>query len=233
MRCWSLLSAEQWLLVVLVAVAFVAHAVNMFDFVPTGSKDDEGIYTAQAWAVLREFRLTPYTYWYDHAPAGWILLAAWMWITGGPLAFGQALDSGRVFMLVLHVASVVMLYRAARKLGCGIGAATLGCLLFGVSPLAVFYGRLVLLDNIMVFWLLLSLDLLLDGDGRLSRLALSGCEFRTRLPEQRDGRCPGASAPDPGPSAASVTSRGIWAGELAGAGIPRAQLVSAVRGTEE
>ena len=44
-------------------------------------------------------------------------------------------------------------------------------------PLAVYYQRLVLLDNIMIFWLLLSLDLLLDGWGRLSRLVLSGVCF--------------------------------------------------------
>ncbi|MGI9149165.1 MAG: hypothetical protein ACR2IK_21885 [Chloroflexota bacterium] len=87
-RYASLLTGEQWLLVALLGIAFVAHAVNMLDFVPTASKDDEGIYTAQAWAVLREFRLAPYTYWYDHAPAGWLLLAVWMWVTGGPLAFG-------------------------------------------------------------------------------------------------------------------------------------------------
>ena len=31
---------------------------------------DEGIYMEQAWSVLREGRLSPYTYFYDHAPAG-------------------------------------------------------------------------------------------------------------------------------------------------------------------
>jgi len=176
-RCWPVLSSEQWLMVGLAGVALVAHAVNMFDFLAAAAKDDEGIYTAQAWAVLREVRLAPYTYWYDHAPAGWLLLATWMGLTGGPLAFGQALDSGRFLMLVLHVASVMLLYRSARRLGCASGAAALGCLLFSASPLAVFYGRLVLLDNIMVFWLLLSLDMVLDSEKRLSRLALSGACF--------------------------------------------------------
>ncbi|MBV9175098.1 MAG: glycosyltransferase family 39 protein [Chloroflexi bacterium] len=171
------ITGEQWLVLGLVAITLVAHAVNMFDFLPVASKDDQGIYTAQAWAVLREHRLAPYTYWYDHAPAGWIFLAAWMAVTGGPLAFGQALDSGRVLMLVLHVVSVVLLYRAARKLGCGSRSAAIGCLLFAASPLAVFYGRLVLLDNFMIFWLLLSLDLLLDPRARLSRFALSGIAF--------------------------------------------------------
>ena len=45
---------------------------------------------------MREGRLAPYTYFYDHAPAGWILLAAWMALSGGPHAFGSTIDSGRV-----------------------------------------------------------------------------------------------------------------------------------------
>jgi endo-1,4-beta-D-glucanase Y len=168
---------EWWLVLGLATVACCAHAINMFDFLAMAAKDDQGIYTAQAWAVLREQRLAPYTYWYDHAPAGWLLLAAWMALTGGPLAFGQALDSGRVLMLVLHVGSVVLLYRVSRKLGCRPGPAAIGCLAFSVSPLGVFYGRLVLLDNMMLFWNLLSLDLLLDRRARLSRFMLSGVCF--------------------------------------------------------
>ncbi|MBV9581254.1 MAG: glycosyltransferase family 39 protein [Chloroflexi bacterium] len=174
---WRRTSPEVWLVLGLALVALVALSINMFDFVAATAKDDEGIYTAQAWAVLREHRLAPYTFAYDHAPAGWLLLAVWMAMTGGPLAFGQAIDSGRVCMLVLHVLSVVLLYRVARKFGCGPGAAATGCLFFALSPLAIFYQRLVLLDNIMIVWLLLSLDFLLDAPNRLSRLSLSGLCF--------------------------------------------------------
>ena len=117
--------------------------------------------------MLREGRLAPYTYFYDHAPAGWIFLAAWMGLTGGPFTFGGAIDSGRVLMLLLHVAMVPLLYRVARKLGWPAGGRPGGRCLFSVSPLAIYYQRLVLLDNIMLFWVLLSLDLLLDGWGRL------------------------------------------------------------------
>ncbi len=98
-------------------------------------------------------------------------------MTGGPHAFGSAIDSGRVLMLLLHVASIVMLYRVARKLGCGVALAGLGALLFTISPLELTYARRLLLDNIMLFWALLSLDLLLDGWGRLSRVTLSGVCF--------------------------------------------------------
>jgi 4-amino-4-deoxy-L-arabinose transferase-like glycosyltransferase len=65
----------------------------------------------------------------------------------------------------------------AREVGCGRSAASLATLLFSLSPLALFYGRPVMLDSFMLFWLLISLDLLLDGQGRLSRVALSGLCF--------------------------------------------------------
>src|SRR5690349_21345810 len=78
---------EPALLLALLLIAFVAHAFNMFNFPAFTYNGDEGIYTGQALAVLRDGQLASYTYWYDHAPAGWILLAAWMVVSGGPLAF--------------------------------------------------------------------------------------------------------------------------------------------------
>jgi endo-1,4-beta-D-glucanase Y/4-amino-4-deoxy-L-arabinose transferase-like glycosyltransferase len=181
-RGWAeALGGDLPMVLVLVAVALLAHGLNMFHYPAFSFKDDEGIYMAQAWALLREGRLAPYTYFYDHAPGGWMLLAAWMGLTGGPHTFGSAIDSGRVLMLLLHLAMTPLLYHVARKLGCGILAAALVTLLFSLSPLAIFYQRLVLLDTIMMFWILLSLDLLLDGWGRLSRVILSGVCFGLAL----------------------------------------------------
>src|SRR3712207_5323865 len=157
------LMSEPALMVALLAVALLAHGLNMFNLPARGFTDDEGIYTAQAWAVLREGRLSPYTYFYDHAPAGWIQLAGWLGLTDGVGAFDSAIDSGRTLMLLLHLGMVPLLYRLARKLGCGMPSAALATLLFSLSPLAIFYQRLVLLDTFMLFWVLLSLDLLLNG----------------------------------------------------------------------
>jgi 4-amino-4-deoxy-L-arabinose transferase-like glycosyltransferase len=168
-------AAELLLMPLLLAVALVAHGLNMFSY-PL-AYGDEGIYMAQALSVLREARLAPYTYWYDHAPAGWFLIAGWLGLTGGPLTFGDPIDSGRMLMLLLHLAMVPLLYRMARKLSGSIAAGALAALLFSLSPLAVFYQRLVLLDTIMLFWVMLSIELLLDGWGRLSRLVLSGVCF--------------------------------------------------------
>jgi hypothetical protein len=175
------LKGELGLVVALLVVAFVAHGFNMFNLPAFTYNGDEGIYTGQALAVLRDGQLSPYTYWYDHAPAGWILLAAWMAVSGGPLMFGSPIDSGRVLMLLVHLAIVYRLYHVARKFGCGPAPAALGVLLFALSPLANFYQRPVMLDNLMMFWVLISLDLLLDGQGRLSRVALSGFCFGLAL----------------------------------------------------
>jgi endo-1,4-beta-D-glucanase Y/4-amino-4-deoxy-L-arabinose transferase-like glycosyltransferase len=178
---WLAIASEPALIIGLVVAGLAAHGINMFQYPALNRFDDEGVYLSQAWAVIREHQLAPYAYFYDHAPAGWLLLAGWMLLTGGPHAFGLAADSGRTFMLLLHLAMVVLLYRLARKLGCPVWAAALATLLFSVSPLAVYYQRAVLLDSFMLFWALLSLDLLLDDWGRLSRVALSGCCFGLAL----------------------------------------------------
>ncbi len=172
---------EPALVLGLLLIGLLAQGLNMFNYPASTLVDDQGIYASQAWAVLREGRLSPYTYIYDHAPGGWILIAGWMWLTGGPGAYGDAIDSGRMLMLLLHLAMVPLLYHLARKLGAGMPLAALCAFLFSVSPLAVFYQRLLLLDTIMLFWVLLSLDLLLNGWGRLSRIVLSGACFGLAL----------------------------------------------------
>ncbi len=177
-RIWA---GERGLVLGLVVVGLVAHSFNMLDYPSFTFKDDEGIYAAQSWAVLREGHLTPYTYFYDHAPAGWLLSALWMALTGGTNTFGNAVDSGRVLMLGLHLGMVPLLYGLTRRLGGTPLAAALATLLFSLSPLAVFYQRMFLLDNIMLFWLLLSLYWLSDEAGRLSHRVLSGLAFGLAL----------------------------------------------------
>src|SRR2546430_2091445 len=113
-------------------VAALAHGINMLNY-PLYLMD-EGTYTADAWAVLREARLEPYTYTYGHAPAGWFLIAAWTVLTGGFHTFGPAIDSGRVLMLILQVGSTCMLYHIARSISHGISVASATCLIFALSP---------------------------------------------------------------------------------------------------
>ncbi|HMQ32915.1 MAG TPA: glycosyl hydrolase family 8 [Chloroflexaceae bacterium] len=159
----------------LVILAALVHGYNMFGF-PL-YLGDEGIYMSQAYAVARLNMLTPYPYWYDHAPAGWILIALWSAATGGFHTFGTAIDSGRTFMLLLHVTSLVLLYRTLLHLTQSTPAAAVGAVLYALSPLTVIYGRMVLLDNIMIAYVLAGTLLLLNYDGQLWRLFVGAILF--------------------------------------------------------
>src|ERR1019366_845318 len=91
----------QWETLLILAILLVpglAHGINMFHY--PYYEDDEGTYLSQAWAVLHLGRLTYYTYWYDHAPAGWIQIALWTAITGIFRPLGSAMDYGRILMLL-------------------------------------------------------------------------------------------------------------------------------------
>ena len=165
---------------VLLALALVSglitHAYHLFDY-PLWSTD-EGIYMERAWAIVRIGKLSPQTYFYDHAPGGSILIAAWEYVLPRHFeTFGNPVNSGRVLMLILHLASVFFLFEIARRLSGGLIAPAIATFLFNFSPLAIYYQREVLLDNIMVFWLLLSIYLLLSREGRLFTGLWSGLAF--------------------------------------------------------
>lgn len=139
-------------LVLLVAV--FAHGVNMFRF--PYYENDEGVYLSQAWSLLTQGKMAPYTYWYDHAPGGWMFLALWLLLSGGLYTFGFSLNSGRVFMLILQVASTGLLMVITRKFTRSLWAAAVAGLLFALTPIGLYFHRRILLDNIMTFWVLLS-----------------------------------------------------------------------------
>lgn len=167
---------EYILLAVVILLGIFTHSYRLYEFPALSVNEDEGIYTSQAWTVLREGHLSPYTYFYDHPPAGWMQLAMWMGVVGVN-TFGGPIETNRIFILLIYLVSLVTLWRVMRRLGCSVWTTTLGGLIFALSPIALFFQRLVLLDNIMTFWLLLSMLLLLDTPGRLSRFALSGLCF--------------------------------------------------------
>jgi 4-amino-4-deoxy-L-arabinose transferase-like glycosyltransferase len=166
---------EVAVVVALVALSTALHAHNMFGF--PYYENDEGTYVSRAWNFITTGELDVYTYRYDHAPAGWMLLGLWFALTGGDLLFGSLLESGRVLMLLLHVASTVMLYLIARRLSGGMTAGVIAVLIFAVSPLGIYFQRRVLLDNIMVFWILLAILLLLRRQLTLSAVVMSGILF--------------------------------------------------------
>src|ERR1700761_9124140 len=94
--------APKLIIAVCLLIGLVSHGWNMFRY-PL-YLTDEGIYMEQAWSVLREGKLSPYTSFYDHAPMGWLALSAWVGVLpGGFSAFGNAINTGRVLMLLVHL----------------------------------------------------------------------------------------------------------------------------------
>jgi len=163
------------LLVLLLIISGVAHAYNMFHF--PYYDNDEGTYMSQAWSLLTQGQVEPYTYWYDHAPAGWMFLALWTFLSGGFFTFGVSVNSGRVFMLLLHLASTFFLFKITKKVSGRNLAAAIAVIFFALSPLGIYYQRRVLLDNIMVFWTLFSVFLLTNTSSKLRYIALSALTF--------------------------------------------------------
>jgi hypothetical protein len=157
LRAWL---RAHWLslLIVTVVVAAVGlvHAIG-YDRFPGRINDDEGTYVAQAWAVQHWHALAHYTYWYDHPPVGWITIAGYTWLTRAFERLPTAVSAGREFMVVVNLVSAALVYLLGRRLGYHRLMAAAAVLLFGLSPLAVPFQRMVFLDNLAVMWMLAAL----------------------------------------------------------------------------
>ena len=173
----SLSRATQVALILALVTGLITHAYHLFSY-PLYSTD-EGIYVERAWAVIREDRMSPQTYVYDHAPGGWLLIALWEFLLPGHFeTFSNPVAGGRLLVLLLHLASVFFLFEIARKLSGGrLVAPVVATFLFNFSPLAIYYQRMILLDNIMVFWVLLSIWLLIRTRHGLFTGLWSGLAF--------------------------------------------------------
>ena len=159
-------------------VAGFLHSYNMFHF--PYYESDEGTYTSQAWSIIRMHTLTPYTYWYDHPPLGWAFLSLWHIVLPKEFfTFGSSIDTGRVFMLLLHLVTASLIYYIVYRLSKRALPSFLAVLIFSISPLAIYFQRRVLLDNIMVMWILLSTAVLYIRYEklRLTTYTLSGIFF--------------------------------------------------------
>ncbi len=155
------------------------HAYNMFNF--PYFESDEGTYNSQAWSILKEHRLTPYTYWYDHPPFGWIAMSLWYRILSSDFfTFGSSIETGRVLMLLVHLLSAGLIFYIVYKLtNKQLLPAVLAVLVFSISPLGIYFQRRILLDNLLIVWVLLSLAVLLKDykKFRLTDYLLSGLFF--------------------------------------------------------
>jgi 4-amino-4-deoxy-L-arabinose transferase-like glycosyltransferase len=137
---------------------------------------DEGTYISNAWAVPRG-ALSNYTYGYGHPPLGWLLVSLWTWTSG---LFGDGTYSvfvGRQLMVAFSVVSCLLLYVLARRLGIGRIFAVAAVAMFALSPVALYYHRLVLIDNPAVMFALAAFVLALSPRRRLWVFAASGACF--------------------------------------------------------
>src|SRR3954469_20790703 len=136
---------------ILLALTAILRLINL-----TGSPvrlDDEGTYVAQAYAITQWGELAHYTYWYDHPPAGWLQLAAWMAITGPDLG-GNAVVAGRYLMVIVAVLTAGLLWCLASRAGVSRWASAIAVLIYAVSPLSISLGRAVYLDNLAIAWVM-------------------------------------------------------------------------------
>jgi 4-amino-4-deoxy-L-arabinose transferase-like glycosyltransferase len=152
-RAWAL---ARWLDLTIVGVITVAgglvHAIGMYR--SPARFDDEGTYTAYAWAVQNWHKLGHYTYWYAHPPLGWLQIATWTWLTDGFNRAPYAVAATREFTFVCTLIAFPLTYGLAKRLGFGRPGAALSVMIFAFSPLAVYFTRAALLDNIVTPWLI-------------------------------------------------------------------------------
>jgi hypothetical protein len=150
--------SEPALILAILAIAGVAHGVNMLGC--PQYDHDEGVFMARAWSFVTRGTFDPYTFTYDQTPLGYALLGVWARLVGGFNTFGTAVDTGRVLMLVLQLLSTLLVYGIARQLSKSQIVGAQAALLFALSPFGIYFHRPVHLDNISTFWMLLSLRLL-------------------------------------------------------------------------
>jgi 4-amino-4-deoxy-L-arabinose transferase-like glycosyltransferase len=163
------------ILVALLLISGISHSYNMFQW--PYFENDEGTYMSQAHALMTEGKLAHYTYWYDHAPAGWMLIGIWGQVAEPFTGFGYSIESGRVLMLVLHLLSTLLIFGIARKLTKDDMPAVVAVLIFSLSPVALTYQRRVLLDNLQSFWTLLAFFLILGERRNLTHYVGSAVAF--------------------------------------------------------
>jgi 4-amino-4-deoxy-L-arabinose transferase-like glycosyltransferase len=95
----------------------------------------------------------------------------------GPFTGGASVAEARGLMFVLALGDAALLYVIARRLGMRRPFAALAVALFALSPLAVHYQRMVLLDNLGVTWLLAAFALALSPARRLAAYGAAGICF--------------------------------------------------------
>jgi hypothetical protein len=143
-------------LAVLTPLLILAGFVNGWNLHgwPGRINDDEGTYVNQAWAMLDHGALSHYTYWYDHPFLGWAIIAGYAGATDGFDRAPSAVMVGREVMLISALISCALLFLLARRLRLNRAWSGVAVFAFAISPLAVFFHRMVFLDNLATMFIL-------------------------------------------------------------------------------
>ena len=157
-------------------VVGVVHSLNLAGW--PRYWDDEGTYYSQTWSVQHLGSLSPYTYWYDHPPVGWLQMALFTWVPD--LVAGDAnssVFSGRVVMVAYTLVTALLVYLLAKRLGMPMGWALLATGFWAFDPLVLFMGRQVFLDNVALPWLVGAFVLVLGTKKHLGAHMAAGLCF--------------------------------------------------------
>ncbi len=84
------------------------------------------------------------------------MIAIWSYLVGGFDTFGTSVNTGRVFMGLLNIGSTLLVFAITLRLTKSRLGASAAALFYALSPLGLYFHRRVLLDNIMIFWVLLA-----------------------------------------------------------------------------
>jgi len=168
-------AASACLLIPLLVLVGAVHAIGMWSF--PRWVDDPGTYLSQAWSFQYRHALSPYSYIYDHAPAGWIQLALWSMLTNGFNRYASAIGFGNECMLLAKLASCALLFALGRRLQFSRLGAAGAVLLFGLCPLELMYSRWTFLDNLVTPWLLLSFVLAASPRRSIAAATGAGLSF--------------------------------------------------------
>jgi 4-amino-4-deoxy-L-arabinose transferase-like glycosyltransferase len=157
-------------------VTGAAMAWNLQGF-PGRANDDEGTYVARAWAMIAQHHLANYTYFWDHPFLGWATIAAWALATDGFSRDLRAVMAGRELMWATTLVAAALVYALSRRLVMNRFFAVTAVLLFGLSPLAIWYHRMVSLDNLATMWALAAFALAASHRRSLASIVWSGACF--------------------------------------------------------
>jgi Dolichyl-phosphate-mannose-protein mannosyltransferase/Glycosyl hydrolases family 8 len=171
----SIIRWEVLIFIITFGIIIFTRTWNLFNF--PYYENDEGTYMSQAWAITDLNKLSPYTYWYDHSPLGWILLGIFSYMIGGYNTFGNAVNTGRVVILIMHLITCLYIILSMKKITKHQYAPYITVLFFTLIPTVHYFQRRVLLDNIMVMFIAMSLYYVIDKKITLTKTIISGFLF--------------------------------------------------------